>query len=286
MKKWTKPLPRYLLNKHAIIASLTFTVFFAIVFINLYTPFSETSWFHMGDSYLFIHTVFFFLLSFLILILSRVILFRTKYLFSIKIFQYVLWCASELYLICIVYTAFTVKLGYLHDLSVIQVFTKAFLYGVIALIFPQLLSIMYWVILDRDRKILMLNYSNVISDEPEKMPSNDKITIMDSNGTIKLSVKSENLFYIESDDNYIKVWYKDANSGIHSYLVRCRLKTVEENFLDTSLVRCHRKYIVNMDKVKILSKQSDGYYLDFDCENLPTIPITKTYEKSILAKYK
>ena len=68
-------------------------------------------------------------------------------------------------------------------------------------------------------------------------------------------------------------------------MLRCRLKTVEESFRGSSLVRCHRKYIVNMDKVKVLRKEKEGYELDLDNDTIPQIPITKTYEKNVLAYF-
>ncbi|MBQ1748113.1 MAG: LytTR family transcriptional regulator DNA-binding domain-containing protein, partial [Bacteroidales bacterium] len=42
------------------------------------------------------------------------------------------------------------------------------------------------------------------------------------------------------------------------YMIRCKMKTVEDSFKGSSLVRCHRKYIVNMDKVKVLRKEKEG----------------------------
>ena len=68
-------------------------------------------------------------------------------------------------------------------------------------------------------------------------------------------------------------------------MLRCRLKTVEESFRGSSLVRCHRKYIVNMDKVKILRKEKDGYELDLDNDAIPPIAITKTYAADVLRRF-
>ena len=68
-------------------------------------------------------------------------------------------------------------------------------------------------------------------------------------------------------------------------MLRCRLKTVEESFRGSSLVRCHRKYIVNMDKVKVLRKEKDGYELDLDNDSIAPIPITKTYSENVLSRF-
>ena len=68
-------------------------------------------------------------------------------------------------------------------------------------------------------------------------------------------------------------------------MMRCRLKTVEDNFRDSSLIRCHRKYVVNADKVKILRKESEGYLLDLDNESIPPLAVTKTYLDNVLARF-
>lgn len=273
-----------MLDKFNIVGSMTFTVMFALVFLNLYVPFSTTSWFRMSDPVLFFYTVVFLLSSLVFLIVSRVIMYKTKYLFKITVIQYILWCVAEVVIICAFYTVCTL---YVHPdsmISPLKSFLQALLYGTISVLIPYVISAMYLSIIDKERTIRLMNYSNVTTDEPEEKGS-DKFTIFDSNGAIKLSVSSENLFYIESDDNYVKVWYADSSGELQKYMVRCRLKTIEESFRGTSLVRCHRKYIVNTDKVKVLRKEGDSYYLDLADENIPPLPVTKTYEKAILSRF-
>ena len=62
-------------------------------------------------------------------------------------------------------------------------------------------------------------------------------------------------------------------------------KTIEESFRDSDLVRCHRKYIVNMSKVRVLSREKGGYFLELDSDLIDPIPISKTYEEAALARF-
>ena len=94
-----------------------------------------------------------------------------------------------------------------------------------------------------------------------------------------------NIFYIESDDNYIKVWYSDSGGEVKQYMLRCRLKTVEDSFAGSDLVRCHRKYIVNLLRVQVLSKERDGYCIKLDLPTAEPIPVSKTYEKTIISRF-
>ena len=68
-------------------------------------------------------------------------------------------------------------------------------------------------------------------------------------------------------------------------MLRCRLKTVEESFKNSGLVRCHRKYIVNIKKVSMLHKESDGYVLELCREEIPAISVTKTYTDIVLSHF-
>ena len=141
---------------------------------------------------------------------------------------------------------------------------------------------MYFAIIDKNNTIRLMNYANVVSDEPVLPADEQKITLFDNSGVLKLSLRLSSLYYIESDDNYIMVWYTDSKGELKKYMLRCRLKTVEESFKGSSLVRCHRKYIVNMDKVKVLRKEKDGYEMDLDNDLIPPISITRTYAENVL----
>ena len=51
-------------------------------------------------------------------------------------------------------------------------------------------------------------------------------------------------------------------------------------------MRCHRKYIVNMDKVKVMRKEAEGYELVLDNDSIAPIPVTKTYTDTVLGYFK
>jgi DNA-binding LytR/AlgR family response regulator len=69
-------------------------------------------------------------------------------------------------------------------------------------------------------------------------------------------------------------------------MLRCRLKTVEESFAGSDLIRCHRKFIVNMQKVKLLQKVGSVYEITLDNEAIAPIPVTKTYIGNVLERFK
>lgn len=277
-------LPGYLLGKYQLIGTVTFSVLFAVVFLNIYIPFSDTAWFGLGDSVMFLLTIAFIAISILILIVSRLLMYRTKRFYELSYAAYIIWCIVEIVAVCAFYTWLTVDIASPADETVMQIFLRALLYGTIALGIPYLVSGMYFSIIDKNNTIRLMSYENVITDEPIK-PDTQKITLFDNSGSLKLSLSPENLYYIESDDNYIKVWYTDSKGELKQYMLRCRLKAVEESFKDSGLVRCHRKYIVNIKKVKVLRKETEGYVLDLDNEAIPPLTVTKTYTDTVLSHF-
>lgn len=278
-------LPDYFLEKTQLSGTVTFAVLFAIVFLNIYIPFSDTAWFQLGDSAFFLFTAGFIAVSILILVASRILMYYSKRWFRMTYLVYVLWCLLEVVLICIFYTFVTIDVQQPSGMTPLQIFAKAFFYGVICLVTPYTLSGMYYAILDKNRTIRLMSSKGFVSDQEPFKGVESQITLFDYTGALKLSVKSSNLYYIESDDNYIKVWYTDSRGRLKMYMLRCRLKTVEESFKGTSLIRCHRKYIVNADKVKVLRKESEGYFLDLDNDEIPPIMVTKTYAGNVLERF-
>jgi hypothetical protein len=280
-----KKLPEYLLGKYQLIGTVTFSVLFAIVFLNIYIPFSDTAWFGLGQSDMFMGTLVFIFVSILTLIASRTLMYRSKRLFELTYLEYTLWCIGEIILIGAFYTNLTVEITGGLDEREIDIFGRSLLYGTIALGIPYLISGMYFSINDKNKTIRLMSYENVVTDEAP-LPENSlkKITLFDNSGSLKMSLNLDSLYYIESDDNYIKVWYTDSKGELKQYMLRCRLKTVEESFKGC-LVRCNRKYIVNIEKVKVLRKESDAYVLDLDNDAIPSLPVTKTYTDVVLAHF-
>ena len=279
-------IPGYLLGKYQLIGTVTFSVLFAVIFLNIYIPFSETAWFGLGDSHMFLHTVAFIGLGILMLILSRIMMYRSKKVFQMTYFSYIMWCILEIIAIAGLYTAMTLDMPLENDETQLDIFGRGLLYVAISLGIPYIISGMYFAIIDKNNTIRLMNFENVVTDEPVKPEATmQKITLFDNSGALKLSLNPDSLYYIESDDNYIKVWYTDSKGELKQYMLRCRLKTVEEGFRGSGLVRCNRKYIVNIHKVATLRKESEGYVLDLENEAIPPLPVTKTYTDTVLSYF-
>jgi len=278
-------IPEYLRGKYQLIGTVVFTALFSIVFLLVSIPFSHNAWFHLGNSIFFFFTVLFALGSLLLVILSKFVMYKTRTKIKMTYLGYVSWDMAEVIIICLAYTFLTVPITKIGWDQFPRILGNSLVYGTISIIIPYIIVGMYFAINDKNKTIRLLNYDKVVSDETLAPSQLEKVTLFDNGGVLRLSVNLDNLYYIESDDNYINVWYMDSKGDLKRYMLRCRLKTVEESFKGSSLVRCHRKYIVNMQKVRVLRKEKDGYELDLGNDAIKPIPISKTYSENVLSLF-
>jgi len=283
-------LPRYLLGKYQIMATVILTALFSLVLIFLTSPLIADSWFSSAGGDSFLYTVAFFVLSVGIVSLSKRLMYNARFRRNITYLDYICWDFAEALVLSLLYMVFTlrgVKYGIIRapETDLPLMFFHSMAYAVVSLGVPYTIAALYFAVEDKNNTIRLMNYSSVVSDEDLQPFEQKRITLFDNNGVLKLSVSSENLYFIESDDNYIQVWYVDGSGSLKQYMLRCRLKTIEESFSDSELVRCHRKYIVNIAKVAVLKAERDGYFIDLDIDGIDPIPISKTYEQAVLARF-
>lgn len=88
------------------------------------------------------------------------------------------------------------------------------------------------------------------------------------------------LQFIEAEGNYINVFYLE-NGVSQKKTLRCTLKQVEELFKDyPNIIRCHRAFIVNIDKIKHVDGNAQGYRLHID-DTDRTVLVSRAYATSV-----
>jgi DNA-binding LytR/AlgR family response regulator len=110
------------------------------------------------------------------------------------------------------------------------------------------------------------------------------ITFKDERGNLMLSILMEDLLYIESDENYAVIHYT-TNGKTKTYLLRNTLKNLEIMLRNTPVGRCHRSYLVNFNRVKVIRRTKEGLMLEIDEPNTPGIPVSKSYQATVSTKF-
>ena len=283
-------VPGYLLGKYQMTTIVAVTLLFATIFVLVALPFSGNVWSRLDSADVMAFASAFCIISLVILVASRFLLYTVSKRNAPSYLKYIVWCVMEAVVISLFYAAVTyyasrnglIDLG---ERTLFSLFWDTMAKTVFALAPPHIMAALYFALQEKENVIRLMNYGNVVSDETYTAQSSQKITLFDNNGVMKLSITAGNLYFIESDDNYIKVWYMDNDGIMKQYMLRCKLKTVEDSFTGSDLVRCHRQYIVNMAHVAMLYRLKDSYELRLDFEGLDPIPVTKTYEPNVLARF-
>ena len=134
----------------------------------------------------------------------------------------------------------------------------------------------------KTEELQMLQYElSLVSGESVVYPS--LINLYDYNGALKFTINSDSLYYMESQDNYVKIYYENQGKLL-SYMLRCRTKAIEENLAETSMVRCHRSYMVNVMKINHIKKGGKARYIVLSSDEIKPIPVSKSYFKNLITK--
>jgi len=298
-----REIPKFLVSRRYISAVISFIVVFSVIFLLLYRPFSLAVWFSTNDTLRFGFTLLFYVGAITILIFSRWLMNALQDRLTVTSLTYIWWIMGENLLISLLYTLITVKLFPVEGVATPAIAVRALVCVTLILAIPNGLIALYAAYHSKceeleatqyqlqqiatDYKILKNLKDSEIRSAAEALQLAKQtnmprmVSLYDNNNTLRLTINVDSLYYLESEDNYVKVHYKH-NDKITSYMLRCRTSTIEKSLEGTTLVRCHRSYIVNISKVRFLGEEHRMHYLSLDDESIRNIPVSKTYYASLL----
>ncbi len=267
-------VPDYLTNRKNNIIQIVFTAVFAFVFIIAYRPFGYENWYgNIGDLELYAGTVVVVVLGMVTIILTRILMFFFNKTHEITFAVYIWMIIVEVILLGAFYTALEkIILG--DKRSAISLMANAIQNTALIILIPYTLSILFFAWSDIKKK-----FEQVVHQFRD--PSQEFIPFKDENGVLRLSLKSNNILFLEANDNYVDIHFTD-NDKQKKLLIRNNLKNLEKNLKDFPIYRCHRSYSVNISNVKMTRKIKGGYELVLNTITEECIPVSKSYEKKIL----
>lgn len=98
-----------------------------------------------------------------------------------------------------------------------------------------------------------------------------------------LVLAPDDLLYLAAADNYVQVFYRE-NGQFKNRLLRGALRRMEETLAGhPQFFRCHRTFVVNLDRVARITGNAQGYKLHF--EGLEeTVPVSRALNEAIRAR--
>ncbi len=128
-------------------------------------------------------------------------------------------------------------------------------------------------------------YYKIVVKKSNPLDKGTKLIIFhDQNPEKSLTILPDNIIYIQSQDNYIKIEWKNSEDRVKSTLLRTTLKSAITALSDfDSIIQCHRSYLININfieniKGNALSKKCIMHFSD------SIIPIARPKIQLVLNK--
>lgn len=268
-------IPSFITEKGNIVRLIIFTASFALLFVNFYSPFGVRYWFNVTQWQMLFYSSLVILTGVLVVVLSRWLMFALSKYFTLNYLQFSVWVAAEVFLMALFYAIFEKiyfdderQFGYLLKTSIQNT--------ALVLLLPYSAIWLYFSYREKKHQLEQITLGNPLPDQTKNM-----IPFHDEKGILRLSVKKENLLYLESSDNYVNIYYLNKEK-ISKFLLRNTMKKMEELFQNAEIIRCHRSYMVNFEKVKIIRKDKDGLQLELDLQSAIDIPVSRSYFEKVM----
>lgn len=216
------------------------------------------------------------LLGSLMVLCSRIILVKSMRE-KLSYRGFLLWCGLEFVVVALGITIWSSALFHPGSSGIFSLFLKVLGRTTCILFIPYVFCWLYIIIIDKASQLKALRES---LDKDEVANQKAHIILYDDHNEMRLTVKREDMVMIESADNYLCVWYLN-NDQIKKTMIRNTMKRVAEQLSDSCMQRCHRSYMINMDRVKILRRDKEGVFIEFGIDGVFDVPISKTYLQNI-----
>jgi len=108
------------------------------------------------------------------------------------------------------------------------------------------------------------------------------IHFKDENGKADFSLPLDQLFFIKAANNYVEINYLEADK-MRKHLLRNSIKNIDQQLDFPTVKRCHRSYLVNMDKVGKITGNAQGYKIHFPFSAEFVVPVSRSKGKELLA---
>lgn len=206
--------------------------------------------------------------------ISRLMMNLYTHKHQLSIVGYIVWVAGEIVAMSLIYTDVACLTS---EKPFFEIYEATFLKTVRTLTIPYVICYVYFIWKEKARQ-----YHNMkrMLEEDDVAQKKAYIQIFDEKGKMQLSVRRENLLFMEAADNYVNVWYINNNTP-KKMMIRSTMKKIQLQMEGTNVLRCHRSYMINLDHVKVLRREKEGIFLEMGIETVPDIPLSKTYSESI-----
>jgi DNA-binding LytR/AlgR family response regulator len=274
LKLLFREIPDYLKDKSTIITQVMFVSVFALVFINLYSPFNASSWFEVGRIEFFFYSSAFILSGMLVIVLSKLVFVVLVRRIRFTYLHFAAWNLMEIVLLATAYLVVDLVL-LKSNADLVDRFISLLFITLLVLAIPYSISWMWLSLKDNRTKL-----ENFTEDTSLEFREKQMITFRDETEKLRFSIKSRDILFVESTDNYVTV-HTVEKGKIKKIMLRNTMKRLEKELEGTLIQRCHRSYMVNFENIKLVKLISTNLYIYIDFPEEIRIPVSRTYAEHV-----
>jgi len=270
-------IPDFFVKPRNTVIQIIFTAFFAYAFILVYHPFGSESWFKITTGQFAFAVGFVVVLGMVVVIISRVIMTQCRKRWPVTIAGYAMMIGLEV----LAMTGFYMMIQkvFLKDPRFwFEVYYTAIFNATLILLIPYLISLLYFAWLDKKQ-----NFEKLLVEKQSETEAPRFVNFKDENGDTKLTIKLDDLLYLEASENYVTIHYLNHTQP-DRLLLRNSMKRMEEYLAEYPIKRCHRSYMVNLNRIKLAKKTKTGMIIELSTSVPIRLPVSETYKSEVVKK--
>jgi len=276
-----RPFPFIEKKNHRILASFFFSGFI-YVFLLIFQPFGISN----IQYYKPIFVAGFFGITFVVLLFSFLV---APVIFK-KLFDFDKWSIKRNAVFIIIQFLIITVLNWIYNSTIGKGITEQFnlLFFVFITVSVGIIPTFFLIYfieknLARKNQQIATNFTRNIQ---HKTSTSKKITIkiLSKNNDETIIIDLNQFVCVKSEGNYLKVFYLKENM-IKSNLIRNSISKVEEQLtIFQNIKRCHRSYLVNLEKVEKMTGNARNLKLHISNFNF-TIPVSRSFPKEVFKEF-
>ncbi len=217
--------------------------------------------------------------GFVTLIFSRLLMFLINRISELQTVACGIWLIAEMLLCVSVISLVLWSVGGGGSVQLAPLVADVVLGFIAVLLIPYVITFLVHRLYESRQEIYRLR--GIIEKQGPTQGNNGDLIVnfYDKGGRLAFSTKNSNVLYIEAADNYSNIHYLNDEKE-DTFILHNSLKEVERRFTDSSLIRCHRGYMVNVENVKVMKKDSSGLLLELN-HTSKTVPVSKSFAEPV-----
>ena len=271
---------RFLTRHESILLFLSLTLVVAVLLVVFGQPTSILNYFDQRSSLTPLGQITIsFISGFGVLLLSRLVLFLVGRKRDLAPAAMVIWIVAELILCVSVMALVLWGLCGGGAVDLTPLVGDLVLGTIGVLLVPTVVTYLIRRLREAQGEVMRLRQLLGHQDGQAKQAADASVNFFAKGGRLAFSTRMGNILYIEAADNYVNIHYVNGEKE-ETFILFNSMKNIEKSFTGTSLMRCHRGYMVNADNVRLMRKEALGLVLEINhCAK--TIPVSKSFAEPV-----